>query len=130
VRILVVEDEPGLAEQLASALGQAGYAVDRATDGRQADERRASPEPATPDLGRDRIHPTPSDAAKWELSFPEGGHHSVIPVPALTAGVSSITGARLGPPNHREACIGEMRFNPYGTIQPVHVRGCESATLG
>ncbi len=39
MRILVVEDEPALAEQLASALGQAGYAVDCATDGRQADER-------------------------------------------------------------------------------------------
>jgi len=42
VRILVVEDEPALAEQLASALGQAGYAVDRATDGRQADERAST----------------------------------------------------------------------------------------
>jgi two-component system, OmpR family, response regulator len=42
VRILVVEDEPALAEQLASALGQAGYAIDRATDGRQADERAST----------------------------------------------------------------------------------------
>jgi two-component system OmpR family response regulator len=37
VRVLVVEDEALLAEQLAAALGQAGYAVDRACDGEQAD---------------------------------------------------------------------------------------------
>ncbi|MBY4897171.1 response regulator transcription factor [Cupriavidus sp. AU9028] len=33
MRVLVVEDEPVLADQLASSLGQAGYAVDRAPDG-------------------------------------------------------------------------------------------------
>jgi len=38
VRILVVEDERALADQLASALANAGYAVDCASDGRQADE--------------------------------------------------------------------------------------------
>jgi len=38
VRILVVEDERALADQLASALADAGYAVDCANDGRQADE--------------------------------------------------------------------------------------------
>src|SRR5688572_33468905 len=37
VRVLVVEDEPLLAQQLAEALGQAGYAVDRAADGERAD---------------------------------------------------------------------------------------------
>lgn len=37
VRVLVVEDEVRLSEQLASALGDAGYAVDRAADGKQAD---------------------------------------------------------------------------------------------
>jgi two-component system, OmpR family, response regulator len=37
VRVLVVEDEALLAEQLASALGEAGYAVDRAADGERAD---------------------------------------------------------------------------------------------
>jgi two-component system, OmpR family, response regulator len=37
MRILVVEDEALLSEQLASALGEAGYAVDRAADGERAD---------------------------------------------------------------------------------------------
>jgi two-component system, OmpR family, response regulator len=37
VRVLVVEDEAVLARQLAEALGDAGYAVDCATDGEQAD---------------------------------------------------------------------------------------------
>jgi two-component system, OmpR family, response regulator len=37
VRILVVEDEPGLVRQLSAALGNAGYAVDAAADGARAD---------------------------------------------------------------------------------------------
>ena len=37
MRILVVEDEATLARQLADALGEAGYAVERAADGAQAD---------------------------------------------------------------------------------------------
>lgn len=36
MRILVVEDEPTLAAQLSASLGAAGYAVDRAADGREA----------------------------------------------------------------------------------------------
>ena len=37
VRVLVVEDEPLLSEQLSTALAQAGYAVDCAADGERAD---------------------------------------------------------------------------------------------
>jgi two-component system OmpR family response regulator len=37
VRVLVVEDEPLLSRQLGCALGDAGYAVDRAADGERAD---------------------------------------------------------------------------------------------
>ena len=37
MRILVVEDEAALSEQLAAALGAAGYAVDCAADGERAD---------------------------------------------------------------------------------------------
>lgn len=37
MRVLVVEDEARLADHLASALAEAGYAVDRASDGEQAD---------------------------------------------------------------------------------------------
>ncbi|WP_101050259.1 response regulator transcription factor [Macromonas nakdongensis] len=36
MRVLLVEDEPTLAAQLAQALGEAGYAVDRADNGRDA----------------------------------------------------------------------------------------------
>jgi two-component system, OmpR family, response regulator len=36
VRVLVVEDEPRLCDQLVSALTEAGYAVDRAADGDEA----------------------------------------------------------------------------------------------
>ena len=38
MRILIVEDEPVLARQIADALGQAGYAVECAADGERADE--------------------------------------------------------------------------------------------
>jgi two-component system OmpR family response regulator len=57
VRVLVVEDEALLAEQLAAALGQAGYAVDRARDGEQADSLvRTEPFDAVLlDLGLPRI---------------------------------------------------------------------------
>ncbi len=37
VRVLVIEDEARISEQLASALGQAGYAVDCAADGARGD---------------------------------------------------------------------------------------------
>jgi two-component system OmpR family response regulator len=37
MRVLVVEDEARLSKQLSTALGQAGYAVDCATDGARAD---------------------------------------------------------------------------------------------
>jgi two-component system, OmpR family, response regulator len=37
VRVLVVEDEARLSQQLAAALGEAGYAVDTAADGERAD---------------------------------------------------------------------------------------------
>ena len=37
VRVLIVEDEPALAQQLAQALCTAGYVVDKAADGEQAD---------------------------------------------------------------------------------------------
>lgn len=42
MRILVVEDEPTLAEQLAEALGEAGYAVDLSADGEDAAYRGAT----------------------------------------------------------------------------------------
>jgi two-component system OmpR family response regulator len=57
VRILVVEDENALAEQLVLALSQAGYAVDRASDGARADflARTADYDAVVLDLGLPRI---------------------------------------------------------------------------
>ena len=37
MRVLIVDDEPALSDHLARALGAAGYAVDVAADGEQAD---------------------------------------------------------------------------------------------
>jgi two-component system OmpR family response regulator len=37
VRVLLVEDEPGIADPLGAALAAAGYAVDRAADGEEAE---------------------------------------------------------------------------------------------
>jgi two-component system OmpR family response regulator len=57
MRVLVVEDEPRLSEQLAASLGDAGYAVDRALDGEQADflARTEAYDAVVLDLGLPRI---------------------------------------------------------------------------
>jgi two-component system OmpR family response regulator len=56
MRILVVEDEARLSEQLASALDDAGYAVDRAMDGERADFL---------------VHTEPYDAVMLDLGLPK-----------------------------------------------------------
>jgi two-component system, OmpR family, response regulator len=63
VRVLVVEDEPELAEKLVRALGAAGFAVDVAHDGKQADS-----------LGRTE----PYDAAVLDLGLPRLDGLSVL----------------------------------------------------
>jgi two-component system, OmpR family, response regulator len=57
VRVLIVEDEPALAQQVAHALGDAGYAVDTAADGERADflVRTESYDAVLLDLGLPRI---------------------------------------------------------------------------
>jgi two-component system, OmpR family, response regulator len=55
VRLLVVEDEPQLGEQLVSALSDAGYAVDRAEDGER---------------GRTLAEINPYDAVVLDLGLP------------------------------------------------------------
>ena len=57
MRILIVDDEPALSEHLARALGGAGYAVDTAADGEQADfaVRTESYDAVLLDLGLPRI---------------------------------------------------------------------------
>lgn len=57
MRILIAEDEPALATQLAAALGDAGYAVECAADGERADElaQTESFDAIVLDLGLPRI---------------------------------------------------------------------------
>ena len=57
MRILIVDDEPALSEHLAKSLGDAGYAVDVAADGEQADfaVRTESYDAVLLDLGLPRI---------------------------------------------------------------------------
>jgi two-component system, OmpR family, response regulator len=80
VRILVVEDQPRLSEQLAEALEDAGYAVDRAVDGKRADflvetERYDA---VILDLGLPKV-----DGLTLLRKWREGGH--TVPVLVLTA---------------------------------------------
>ena len=57
MRVLIVEDEPALSEQLTRALTGAGYAVDSASDGEQADflVRTESYDAVLLDLGLPRV---------------------------------------------------------------------------
>ena len=57
MRVLIVEDEPALSEQLACALGEAGYAVDAVSDGARADfaVRSESYDAILLDLGLPRV---------------------------------------------------------------------------
>ncbi len=57
MRVLVVEDEPALRRELAAAVAAAGYAVDCASDGEQADflARTESYDAAILDLGLPRV---------------------------------------------------------------------------
>ena len=80
MRILVVEDQPRLSEQLADALADAGYAVDRAVDGKRADflvetERYDA---VLLDLGLPKI-----DGLTLLRKWRENGH--TVPVLVLTA---------------------------------------------
>jgi two-component system OmpR family response regulator len=55
MRLLIVEDEPALADRLAGALGEAGYAADQAPDGASADFL---------------VRTTPYDAVVLDLGLP------------------------------------------------------------
>ena len=80
VRILVVDDEPALAEHLAHTLGDAGYAVDVAADGERADfaVRTESYDAVLLDLGLPRI-----DGLTLLRNWRESGVS--VPVLVLTA---------------------------------------------
>jgi two-component system, OmpR family, response regulator len=76
LRLLVVEDEATLSKQLAAALQEAGYAVDRAADGERADllVRTESYDAIILDLGLPRID---------GLTVMRGWRESGIAVPVL-----------------------------------------------
>jgi two-component system, OmpR family, response regulator len=76
VRVLVVEDEAALSRQLAHAVGAAGYAVDCAADGEQADflVRTESYDAIILDLGLPRVD---------GLTLLRGWRESALNVPVL-----------------------------------------------
>ena len=80
MRVLIVEDEARLAARLAASFSAAGYAVDRAADGEQADFLTAteSYDAVVLDLGLPRI-----DGLSLLRSWREGG--VATPVLVLTA---------------------------------------------
>jgi two-component system OmpR family response regulator len=80
LRVLVVEDETRLSEQLVGALGEAGYAVDAAADGAQADflARTEHYDAVVLDLGLPRI-----DGLTVLRGWRDAG--LVVPVLVLTA---------------------------------------------
>jgi len=80
MRILVVEDETRLSEQLVGALGQAGYAVDAAADGARADflARTEQYDAVVLDLGLPRV-----DGLTVLRGWREAG--LLLPVLVLTA---------------------------------------------
>jgi len=80
VRVLIVEDEPALSDQLSRALGDSGYAVDTAADGEHADfaVRTESYDAVLLDLGLPRI-----DGLTLLRGWRESG--LAVPVLVLTA---------------------------------------------
>jgi two-component system OmpR family response regulator len=76
MRVLIVDDEPALADHLARALGDAGYAVDVAADGARADfaVRTESYDAVLLDLGLPRID---------GLTLLRGWRESGLSVPVL-----------------------------------------------
>lgn len=83
MRVLIVEDEPALIEQLAQALGQAGYAVDTAADGERADflVRTENYDAVLLDLGLPRV-----DGLTLLRGWREAG--LAVPILVLTARAS------------------------------------------
>ena len=80
MRVLIVDDEPALAEHLARSLSDAGYAVDVAADGERADfaVRTESYDAVLLDLGLPRI-----DGLTLLRNWRESG--VAVPVLVLTA---------------------------------------------
>ena len=113
MRVLIVEDEPTIASQLAVALGQAGYAVDRADNGVDALALGAS-EPVDAvilDLGLPRIDGL-TVLKKWRAAG------RTMPVLILTArdnwhekvaGIDAGADDYLAKPFHMEELLARLR---------------------
>jgi two-component system OmpR family response regulator len=113
MRLLVVEDEPRLAAHLASALEEAGYAVDGAADGERADflARTEGYDAVVLDLGLPRID---------GLTLLEGWRRSglTLPVLILTArdnwhekvkGIDAGADDYVAKPFHIEEVVARLR---------------------
>ena len=113
MRVLIVEDEPTIASQLAAALGQAGYAVDRADNGVDA-LALGSNEPVDAvilDLGLPRIDGL-TVLKKWRAAG------RTMPVLILTArdnwhekvaGIDAGADDYLAKPFHMEELLARLR---------------------
>ncbi len=113
MRILVVEDDPSLGDQLATALAGAGYAVDRAADG-EAGEYMGSVEPfdaVVLDLGLPKV-----DGLTVLRRWRKAGHR--MPVLILTArsgwnekveGIDAGADDYLAKPFHMEELLARLR---------------------
>lgn len=134
MRILIVEDEPALLDQLAQALGAAGYAVDRASDGERADftVRTESYDAVLLDLGLPRV-----DGLTLLRGWRESGIG--VPVLVLTArgswhetveGIDSGADDYVAKPFRMEEVLARLRaLIRRATGQPYHLLRCGSIEL-
>jgi two-component system, OmpR family, response regulator len=134
VRVLIVEDEPALSDQLARAMKDAGYAVDTARDGERADfaVRTESYDAVLLDLGLPRV-----DGLTLLRGWRESGLG--VPVLVLTARGSwheTVTGIDSGADDYvpKPFRIEEVLARLRGLIrrssgQPFELLRCGTVTL-
>jgi two-component system OmpR family response regulator len=134
VRVLVVEDERALREQLARALGESGYAVDTAADGERADFAvgTESYDAILLDLGLPRV-----DGLTLLRRWRDSG--VAVPVLVLTArgtwhetveGIDAGADDYVGKPFRMEEVLARLRaLIRRATGQPFHVLRCGGVTL-
>jgi two-component system OmpR family response regulator len=134
VRVLVIEDEPALSEQLVRALGQAGYAVDTAADGERGDfaVRTESYDAVMLDLGLPRVD---------GLTLLRGWRASGLGVPVLVLtargswyetvnGIDSGADDYVAKPFRMEEVLARLRgLIRRASGQPYQVLRCGSITL-
>jgi len=134
VRVLIVEDEPALSDQLSHACAGAGYAVDTADDGEQADEavRTETYDAVVLDLGLPRI-----DGLTLLRAWRESGLR--MPVLVLTArgswhetvdGIDSGADDYVAKPFRMEEVLARLRgLIRRSTGHPHQLLRCGAVTL-